>query len=119
MSLSQQHIRNLDKSLARAGEPVQVRRLTGTSRTIVADVPCAAHIRGYRPEELIQGSGIAQTDVKMILSPTDLASFPGIIPVRNDPIIRLSNNKQYVVQTATGLYTAGVLVRVELQARGG
>lgn len=41
------------------------------------------------------------------------------IPVRGDRIVRVVEGRPYAVQAATGIYPQGVLVRIELQARGG
>lgn len=96
---------------------MRVLRLSGTAQTVSKDVTCAAFVRGYQPKDLVPGSGITQQDVKVILSPTDLVDFPGIVPTRNDRIIR--QGKPLAVQAATGIYVAGTLVRIEVQARGG
>lgn len=117
MPSAQAHIDLLDASLARSGETVRVLRLTGAAQTVSKDLTCAAFVRGYQPSELIAGSGLTQQDVRVILSPTDLATFPGVVPVRNDRIVR--QGKPLAVQAATGIYNGTTLIRVEVQARGG
>jgi hypothetical protein len=128
MAGAAEHIARLDRSLARGGERVRLLRLIGTQQ-IAFEAECQAHVRGYQPRELSAGAGITQQDVKMILSPTDIErhGWPGATPVpagtdkripgKGDRIIR--QGRPYAVQAGAGLYVAGELVRIELQARGG
>jgi hypothetical protein len=126
MSTPAEHIARLDRSLARNGETIQLQRLTGT-QGISFEVQPRARITGYRPEELIAGSGITQQDVKVILSPTQIErkGWPGAqpqagdkrVPLKNDRIIR--QGRPLTVQAGAGIYVDGTLVRIELQARGG
>ena len=89
-----------------------------------------AIVRGYKPVELISGSGIVQGDSLVILSPSDIdrAQWPGgqlpttvgdqRIPSKNlaDKIIR--QGRTAAVQSANPVYVRGQLVRIEVQVRG-
>lgn len=110
----------LDKSLARAGQTVTLRRLPTT------DVICPASIRGYTPQELT--SNITQQDSKVILSPTQInaAIWPGTqvptlpdirIPSKNRGDLCEINGVFRTVQAGVGIYVQDVLVRIELQVR--
>jgi hypothetical protein len=124
MSLTAQDmIAALDEGLAQAGETIRIQRLaTPPASGISAVVICLAVIRGYAPAELIPGSGIAQTDQKMIFSPTPItaAAWPAVglspIPRRGDRVI--SNRGPLTVQAAAGIYAGDTLVRIEAQVRG-
>jgi hypothetical protein len=62
----------LNRGLRRTGQPVTLRKVTGTTSQTYTDVVCQAVVRGYTPTELIAGSGIIQQDSKVILSPTEI-----------------------------------------------
>lgn len=121
-----QAIAHLDAALARRGEDVELRRMTGTSQQVAFSATCRAHVRGYKPEELV--GAITQGDSMVILSPTDIerAQWPGgqepdgpgdrRVPRKGDKVMvqgRLRN-----VEAAAPKYMAGTLVRIEMQVRG-
>jgi hypothetical protein len=116
----------LDRAIARAGETVTLRRITGTSPQTFFDVVLSAVCRGYKPVELI--GAIVQGDSLVILSPTDIdrVQWPGgqtpatigdvRVPKVNDKVIQ--QGKPRNVQAANPVYVRGELVRIELQVRG-
>jgi hypothetical protein len=118
----------LDRAIARVGETVTLRRTTGTTPQVFFDVALPAIVRGYKPSELISGSGIVQGDSLVILSPSaiDRAQWPGgqsptvtgdqRIPKTGDKIIH--QGRYGAVQSANPVYVRGQLVRIEVQIRG-
>lgn len=120
-------VASLDYHLAAVGEDIQVRRYNGV--VFVDSVECRAVVRGYEPHELV--AGIIQTDLKFILSPTEIvgAGWPGPeipagssnrdrrVPNKGDRIIR--QGREFSVQNSNGgFYVDNELVRIELQGRG-
>lgn len=119
----------LDRALAKKGEDVILRRITGTGAAAVnVDVTVRASVRSPGAEELV--GGIVQDDLFCILSPSeiDAAQWPGGQPptVTNDPRIPDKNrgDKAYVrnawrtVQWGQGIYPGGELARIEMRVRG-
>jgi hypothetical protein len=106
----------LDRALARAGEPIVLRRVVGTNPQTWFDVTCQASVRGYRPEQLI--GGITQTDSFVILSPTQIldAQWAGGIPKVNDKAIVQGRVRN--VEFVAPIYVGGELVRIEMRVRG-
>lgn len=126
-----EEIRDLDAALALDGEDVVLRRVTGTTNQIAFDCDCRAFVRGYQPHELVAGSGIAQGDSKVIISPTQInaTGWPGArplsepastldprVPRRGDKI--MINGKLRTIEAADPKSIDGQLVRLELQVRG-
>lgn len=121
-------IADLDAALKDAGEDIRLQRLTlGPGGTqIPVEVVCRATVRGYAPHELV--GGIAQQDVKLILSPSEItrAAWPGGTPMPNrpDPRVPLKGDRvitgrgTLAVQAASGIFIGSTLVRIEIQARG-
>jgi hypothetical protein len=114
-------IASLDAALLTNGESVRVLRMKAPPATgIQLEADCMAVVRGYRPTEMIPGSGISQQDQFVILSPTGLAavSWPGNgMPRNNDRFV--TNRGPLTVIASAGIYVANVLVRIEAQVRGG
>jgi hypothetical protein len=113
----------LDAALAEVGETVRLLRMTGTGAQsrVLQEVSCRMTLRGYAPNEVVQGSGITQQDQRMILSPTRLIAenWPGdgkYVPRAGDRIV--STRGVLTVQAAAGIYVDDRLVRIEGQARG-
>jgi hypothetical protein len=110
----------LDASLALDSETVRLLRMAGA--VVGMQVTCLATIRGYKPSEIVAGSGIGQQDQLMITSPTLLAAagWPGLnlsaVPKQGDRV--MSNRGVLTVQASVGLYVQDVLVRIEAQLRG-
>ncbi len=127
MSLATEAIRDLDEALAEAGQEIRLQRLTG-SQNIPFEVKCQAVVRGYAPEELV--NGITQQDSMVILSPTEIdrKGWPGPqisidpsnvdrrVPKKNDRVF--INGKPRNVEAAVGIYITDVLVRIEMQVLG-
>jgi len=103
----------LDRALARTGETITLRRGTTTAPTALATVK--AHVRGYKPEELI--GGITQTDSLVTLSPTDLvaANWP-MPPKKGDWAIIQGRARS--VEVVGLIVAADVLVRIEMRVLG-
>jgi hypothetical protein len=111
----------LDRALARAGQSVTLQRVTGGT-TVVQAIGMLAHVRGYAPQELV--NGITQTDSKVILSPTNLASFnsgaaAGLdirVPIKGNRIVIAGRTRN--VEAAIGMYEGAELVRIECRVLG-
>jgi len=127
MTDAEQAIADLDAALAAAGEWIDLWRETGPQR-IPFKVRCRAFVRGYAAQELV--GGIAQTDSKIVMSPTEIirAGWPGPhssatsteqdrrVPRKGDAVI-ISGRKR-AVETAGGIYLASELVRIEMRVLG-
>lgn len=122
-----QAIAMLDRQLAANGEDVTLQRWGGSPLAVQASCTVRAFVRGYRPNELIAGSGIIQGDTMATISPTQItaAGWPGDyadavgdaqVPRQGDRLVVAGRTR--VVQAAAPIYMNGTLVRVELQARG-
>lgn len=107
-----QAIAQLDRAIARNGQTVILRR--GKDTAPVAQATVKAHVRGFKPDELI--GGIDQNDSKVILSPSGLGSWPGAAPIKNDWII--INGVTRSIVAAEQVKMNDVLVRIELQVKG-
>lgn len=72
---------SLDRSLAQAGQDATLQRLLGTSLVPVG-VTVRVNIQGYKPHEIIAGSGLQAGDSHVILSTTQInaAQWPGATP---------------------------------------
>jgi hypothetical protein len=124
----------LDEALEIAGEDVIIRRIYGQApRTNNVDVTVRAAVRTFQPSELL--GGIAQTDSKVIVSPTDItaAQWPGgempsptvadpTIPKITDRIVIQGRVRTiavvqpiYMEDESTGLRE---LVRIEMRVLG-
>lgn len=122
----EQAISMLDRHLAANGEDIILSRLIGTSWI---PVTCRAAVQPYQPQELIQGSGIFQGDLKVILSPSRItaAGWPGtprpagqpdpMIPIKGD---RFNVGGRIVTAQAPAAVRRidGKIVRMECQCRG-
>ena len=76
MTDAEQAIADLNAALVADGEWIELWRETGTQK-IPFKVRCRAFVRGYAAQELV--GGIAQTDSKIMMSPTEIirARWPG------------------------------------------
>lgn len=111
--MTPQHaIAMLDRSLAKNGQTVVLRR--GTAAAPVAQATVKAHVRGYDPDELV--SGITQKDSKVILSPTGLEGWPEGMLKEKD-WIQIDGRWRTIV-AAVPVRMADILVRIELQVEG-
>lgn len=121
-------IADLDAALAETGQTITLRRLTlgPNGVQIPFSVDCAAAVRGYAPNELV--NGITQQDSKVILSPTEItrAGWPGpaMVPTTLDRRVPLKNDKVIIdgrvrnVEAAIGVSVGSELVRLEIQVKG-
>lgn len=111
----------LDRQLATDGHDIVLQRVTGGT-TIAQAVTVRAFVRGYQPQELV--NGITQQDAKVILSPTSVAAFnsgaaAGLdvrVPIKGNRMV--INGRTRAVEAAVGLYMAGTLVRIEARVLG-
>lgn len=120
---AQAHIARLDRSLARSGCIITLRRLTlGPKNTqILFDCDAGAVVRDYAPNELV--GGIIQGDSRVILSPSPLLKkkWPGPgepplpVALRDRTVIA---KKERAIQAVTPFYNGDDVVRIELQVRG-
>jgi hypothetical protein len=106
-------IADLDEEIADNGQTVTLRR--GTAAAPVATATVKAHVRGFKPDELI--GGIDQNDSKVILSPSGLAGWPGGAPIKGDWITIGTGSPRSIV-AAEPVKMNDVLVRIELQVKG-
>lgn len=123
-------IADLDAALARVGEDVILRRVSGVAPNAVnADVIVRATVNDYAPNELV--GGIVQTDSKVILSPTQItaAGWPNpvitaIPPFNPDPHIPKIGDKAIIsgklrnIAFVNSLTVANELVRIEMRVSG-
>ncbi len=107
-----QAIARLDRQIAKNGQKVALRRGTATAPTATATVK--AHVRGYKPDELV--GGISQNDSLVILSPTGLENWPGGYPKKDDWIS--IDGRVRSIMAAGPIRMNDVLVRIELQVKG-
>ena len=127
MTEAEQAIADLNVALATDGEWIELWRETGTQK-IPFKVRCRAFVRGYAAQELV--GGIAQTDSKIVMSPTEIirAGWPGPnssatstnqdrrVPRKGDAVV-IAGRKR-TVETAGGIYLASELVRIEMRVLG-
>ncbi|MBF0561755.1 MAG: hypothetical protein HQL37_06970 [Alphaproteobacteria bacterium] len=114
----------LDRALAANGEPVRLQRITGSQQTAF-ECACRAKVSSYQPVELI--AGITQTDVRLIIGPTEInrAQWTGSAPPGQDrrlPLISIDRvfvrGKTRTVAACNPFYLDGELVRIELRVTG-
>ena len=121
-------ITDLDAALAEDGEEIILRRVAGAANI---DVKVQANVRLVtREEELVDG--ITQDDIKVIVSPTQIAAaqWPGggvdaaapfnvdrSQPKKGDKLIY--QGRVYRVEQAISIKVAGQVVRIELMTMGG
>lgn len=114
-------IADLDAQLATDGHDIVVQRVTGGT-TVAQAVTVRAFVRGYQPQELV--NGITQQDAKVILSPTGLAAFNSGAAAGLDVKVPIKGNRMVIngrarnVEAAVGIYMAGTLVRIEARVLG-
>jgi hypothetical protein len=103
----------LDRQLAAHGEDVELRRGSAAAPTKTGTI--RAFVRGYKPEELI--NGLTQKDRNVILSPTGLGAiaWPGD-PVEGD--FATVNGRLCHVGAVGVIKLDGTPVRYELQVTG-
>jgi hypothetical protein len=119
----------LDRALVVAGLDCTLRRIYGQagSTQTNSDVTVRAIVRSFQPQEL--AAGIAQGNVKAILSPTEIsqsgwpyseaasATLPDpSMPRRNDRLI--ADGRSYTVEAVNPISMGNKLVRIELGLLG-
>lgn len=125
METAAKKIARLDRSIARAGETVTLRRLSvdaaGATATLLELADCPAWVRASQPQDLVE-PGVTEHEV--VLSATHLLGAtigsPAVafgIPQRDDRIIIQGADAN--VQEIRPIYYGGSLVRVNLTCRGG
>jgi hypothetical protein len=108
----------LDRSLLRRGQECTLQRLVGTSLTPIS-VTIRAHIRGYTPQEIVAGSGLAIGNSHVIMSSTEVeaAQWPSAlesrIPRRGDRLVVAGVNRTVLFAWAA-LHISGELIRIEM-----
>jgi hypothetical protein len=123
----------LDRRLARRGEMVDLRRISGTTNQTYVQCRVPAIIRPLTVEQLI--AGITQQNFFIILSPTHIlrAQWPGgftppatggIITSFTDPRLPRANDKIYVrtaqknVDRVAPVFDRGECIRIEINVIG-
>lgn len=124
MDTAQNKIARLERSIAREGEVVTFERLATDATTgasvVVSSVEVPAWTRSSSPQDLVDGEA---RDIKITVSPTlllaeTIGSPPEAfgIPRRDDRV--LIQNSPANIQNIFPIYWGGVLVRINLLARG-
>jgi hypothetical protein len=131
-----QAIRMLDAALAKHGEDIVLKRITGTTNQTTVSVTCRAFVRGFAPQEQVAGLGAAHGDRQALIAPTlviisttqiDAAVWPAAptspapavdprIPRRGDIMVMGGRNR--VVQSADAVSLGGIIVRINVQVMG-
>jgi hypothetical protein len=107
-------IARLDAAIAGYGQMVTLQRTAEDATggvTIAAEATCPAAVRNFGPQDLEAGQ---VTEIKVVLSPTSLATFG--LPSRDDRIL-IDGNPANITQIAPLSY-GGQMVRVNLLCRG-
>jgi hypothetical protein len=122
----------LDRRLARRGEPIYLRRTVGTTNQSYVQIRMPAIVRALTVEQLI--GGITQQNFFIICSPSDILKqqWPGgqtglaAVPITGatDPRIPNTNDKVYVrgaqkaVQRVAPVFDSGECIRLEITVIG-
>lgn len=107
------HIRWLDRSIARAGDSVVLQRLSVDGEgnpSVSSSANCPAFVRAAAPQDLV-GDGAPET--RVVLSATALISFG--VPQRDDRVV-IRGETASIVQIEP-IYRDNQLVRVNLLCR--
>ncbi len=108
-----QAIAMLDRQIARHGQTVTLRR--GTKDSPVATLALSAFVRAKTGTDLVAGK--PQQVFTVALSPTGLDVFPKGQPEQGD-FIEINGKFRAIEQPPRPIYMDGVLVRVNLEAKG-
>jgi len=119
----QDAISALDRQLAQHGQSVTLRHQPDPNVAAV-DVTLNAFVRDYRPAEIINGSGLAQGDTLITLSPKAItaANWPGSVTTSADKSVPTILDKIKVagvwrkIKAPKPIYLGGTLVRIDLVA---
>lgn len=123
------HIARLDRSTAKNGEDIILRRVVGTTNQQNTDVGIRAKVEGLTDKTLIAAT--SQLEFHCIFSPTQInaAQWPGgqppgpqgddpRVPDKNRGDMARVRGKWRAVQWAFGKYPGGELVRIEMRVLG-
>ncbi len=111
MTLASDEIAKLDRQLAKKGEDVVLRRYSGMGLARVAtNTTVRATVREYRPTEFI--GGVIQGDVKVVMTPTGLTALPQV----GEFVV--FGGREHRIEAAPVVRMDGVVVRMDIQARG-
>src|SRR5215510_13559271 len=130
--MSSDLIAALDNALARAGEDIILRRVSGTApNQIAVDVKCRAKVTAVSTEQTV--AGIAVTTFEIIISPTQIkdAHWPGtppqVPPFNVDPSIPRAGTTDKVLMRGLPpmdvffvdpIMPSGELVRINMKVKG-
>lgn len=113
-------IEQLERHLANHGQDVRLR----PGSTAAGEITARAFVRGFKPEELI--GGLTQQHSKVVMSPVEIiatgwssgaaAPLDSRVPRSGNYVVIAGKPRQIVA--GTGIYMAGVLVRIELSVLG-
>jgi hypothetical protein len=123
-------ISQLDRQLTQHGESVTlIRYVLAAVGRLGVPVTMLAFVRGYKPEAIVEGSGIVMGDTKVTLSPTGFAaaqwpaSHPSNpttedirIPIKNDTIV--ISGRPTTVQGTEPVRIGDTIVRFDVRVRG-
>ena len=117
-------IARLNRSIARTGETVTLRRTVENTDTgavsTVEEIVCPAHIRDSAPQNLAGGEDVVES--RVILSATSLAQTIGSpafafgIPNKDD--LAVIHDRVSRIERIQPLYWGGQLIRVNMWCRG-
>jgi|SRR6185295_6880118 len=104
---------SLDRMLAARGQPATLQRRN--AGTVTMSAALTVFMRGYTPQEIVDGTGIVQGDSLAIMSTTDLinASWPGGSPRPGDFLLVGSSLRRIVSAPARPMG-----IGYDLQCRG-
>lgn len=106
------------RTLAAVGEPVVIRRYTGTGvNRPYFDATVLARLRDYEPHEIV--GTIKQGDRNLILLAQDLVDAQFTLPVRNGDKVVVRGSELNIEAADDSSRRVGIeLIAIELQARG-
>ena len=99
--------------IAREGQTVTIRRIATGVAPVAAT--CKAMVRGYRPEELVQG--VVQGDRRVVIAAATLQSLGWPIPPRKGDSVEASG-KRLAVQAVEEIAVRDEPGKYIIQARG-
>lgn len=121
---------SLDRMLRQAGQSATLMRFYGTQRVPVS-VELRAHVVDYKPEQIIEGSGLQIGFSKATISTTEIAAaqWPGAVPDaqrqpgdsflprKGDELTLASGAKRIVVAAWEAPRIQGELIRIEMTVK--
>ena len=107
-----ERIRSIDKHLAARGQTIKLRR--GDKAAPTAIVTIRAFVRGFDPDELV--NGITQSDSKVVVSPTSLKNWPD--QRLKDGDAAEINGQWRRIEVADPILMQDAIVRWQLKVKG-